>query len=970
MQTILLVEDNPTTRKLVRFSLEKRGYVVLEAPDGRTAVALMAQRPDLVLQDIILPDVDGFALVNELRAQIGAEETPILAFSGYVSKFDEARIAAVGFDDVIIKPIEPAQLVAIVEARLPSRAQQKDQFGAGKRLLVADDEPIQLKLTRVRLSQLGFDVHIATNGEEALTAARRIKPDIVVSDVTMPGLDGFGLSVALRQDPELARVPVLLITSSYVEPMDRDLARRSGATDMVQRTPDLKALVEVLRSTLALPRPTTSLLPETLPDLERERARRALRQLERQVQQNNGLARRCSALAAELTVLAGLSETVVNHRDLNSTLDEALAACFDAGGISIGALYLLDADGQLTGRTLGGDFGWQHEELRTFFGHEDLLRSVIAARTATCIPSPSVPETVGRRLLTRCGANAALVMPLAYGGQALGALVMLTRDSELDRDDWQAFAQGVCNQITQVLTLASAFAAKEEAERKSSKHAALLEALIENAPDFVAHLDPDGTIRFINRAFPSVRVERVVGSSWLAYQRPEHHPFLEETLRSVIATGEAASYEANGVPSDDDAAESPTREDSAIWYSGRLGPIRREGIIVGAVLMLRDISDQRQAEAQLMVSDRMATIGTLAAGVAHEINNPLASVLANLDLALCKVEVGGLMPSASAQILEELRDARAGAERVHHIVRDLKIFSRGEADTLGSVDVEQVIESALRMAGNELRHRARLRKHYAPVPPVDANEPRLGQVFLNLLINAAQAIPEGHFEENEVRIETSLAENGVVVVTFADTGHGIPLEVRQRIFTPFFTTKPIGVGTGLGLSICHRIVTSFGGSISFESEAGKGSTFRVTLRPALQIQAVISEPAPAPRAPRRGHVLVIDDDEGITRCVERILAQEHQVTAMNNGRDALAAIDAGTVFDVILCDLMMPQVTGMDFYDELLARHPEMLANIVFLTGGAFTARAQDFLHVVPNPQIAKPFDIEGLRAQVNALVR
>jgi CheY-like chemotaxis protein len=252
-QTILLVEDNPTTRKLVRFSLEKRRYNVLEAPDGRTALALMAERPDLVLQDLILPDIDGFTLVGQLRARPFAADTPILAFSGYVSKLEEARISAVGFDDVIIKPIEPAQLVAIVAARLPSRAPHGDRFGVGKRLLIADDEPIQLKLTRFRLSQLGFEIQTATNGEEAFALALRYKPDIVVSDVTMPGLDGFGLSLALRQAPSLSHIPLLLMTSSYVEPMDRDLARRSGATDMVQRTPDLKALVEVVGSTHQTP---------------------------------------------------------------------------------------------------------------------------------------------------------------------------------------------------------------------------------------------------------------------------------------------------------------------------------------------------------------------------------------------------------------------------------------------------------------------------------------------------------------------------------------------------------------------------------------------------------------------------------------------------------------------------------------------------------------------------------------------
>ncbi|MFZ5896560.1 MAG: response regulator [Myxococcota bacterium] len=958
METILLVEDNPTTRKLVRFSLEKRGYAVLEAPDGQSALALMAHEPDLILQDIVLPDMDGFSLVNELRARAGARATPILAFSGYVSKFEEARISAGGFDDVLIKPIEPSQLVAVVEARLPRRMQTADQFGAGKRLLLVDDDSAQLKLTRFRLAQHGFDVRTAQNGSEALASARHVKPNVIVSDVTMPELDGFGLSFAVRNELALADVPVLLITSSYVEPADRELARRSGANELVPRTPDLKALIEALRQTHDAPATSATLPTEPRGDLERDRARRTVRQLERQVQLNAGLARRCSALAAELTVLTGISETVVNHRDLNSTLDEALAACFDAGGISVGALYLLGEDGSISARTLGGDAGWQRDDLRSFFGHEQLLRSVIQAGIATRLPSDSLPVDASADLLKRCNAKVALLMPLAYGPQRLGALFMVPREDDIDQDDWQAFAQGVCNQITQVLTLSSAFSAREAAERKASEQAGLLQAILENAPDLIVHVDAGGMIRFINRSFPGLSNENVVGSSWLTYQRSEHHETLTRTLSHVIATGQAASCE----------TELTVLDSESSWYSAHLGAIRADGGISGAVVILRNISERKQAEAQLILADRMASVGTLAAGVAHEINNPLASVLANLDIA-----VGALQAESSGRpaLLAELRDARAGAERVRHIVRDLKIFSRGEEDSCGPVDVERVLESTLRLASNELRHRARLRKRYASIPPALANESRLGQVFLNLIINAAQAIPEGRYEQNQVRIETSADSNGHVVVTISDTGVGIPDSVRSRIFTPFFSTKPIGVGTGLGLSICHRIVSSFGGQISFESQPGRGTIFRVTL-PAAESELspeAIESSAPS-RAARRGAVLVVDDEEGIARTVERVLGSDHEVTAVGSGRRALDLIEGGARFDVILCDLMMPQMTGMDVYDELIARHAFQASRVVFLTGGAFTTRAREFLDQVPNLRVEKPFDIEGLRSLVNALVR
>jgi CheY-like chemotaxis protein len=319
-------------------------------------------------------------------------------------------------------------------------------------------------------------------------------------------------------------------------------------------------------------------------------------------------------------------------------------------------------------------------------------------------------------------------------------------------------------------------------------------------------------------------------------------------------------------------------------------------------------------------------------------------------------------------LTDELADARAAADRVREIVRDLKIFSRAEEDR-GPVDVEHVLESTLRMAWNELRHRARLVKRYTRVPEVDANESRLGQVFLNLIINAAHAIPPGNYDANQIRIGTSLDAEGRVVVSIADTGGGIPLHVRPRLFTPFFTTKPVGVGTGLGLAISHRIITQFGGAISYDSEVGKGTEFRVTLPVATQPGRAATEPPTATTAARRGTVLVIDDEEPLAQAIKRFLSEDHDVAVANSAATALDIL-ATRRFDVILCDLMMPQVTGMQFHAELVRLDPAQAARVVFVTGGAFTVSAREFLDQVANPRIEKPFELSHLRALVNELVR
>jgi CheY-like chemotaxis protein len=370
-------------------------------------------------------------------------------------------------------------------------------------------------------------------------------------------------------------------------------------------------------------------------------------------------------------------------------------------------------------------------------------------------------------------------------------------------------------------------------------------------------------------------------------------------------------------------------------------------------------------------------VGLLAAGTAHEINNPLASVLANLDLALRHVEELGRERDNSERLTalrEELSDARESSERIRQIVRDLKLFSRADEEQKAAVDVRRVLESSLRMAQNELKHRARLVKDYIPVPPVLGNESRLCQVFLNLLINAVQSMPEGHAEENEIGVSTGVDAAGRVQVSIRDTGSGMSQAVVKRLFTPFFTTKPVGVGTGLGLSICHRIVKTFGGDITVESTPGLGSTFNVHLpvaeaavpavRTAELVQRTIPEPA------RRGRVLVVDDEPMVSTALRRVLAEDHDVVELNKAQDALARVQVGERFDVIVSDLMMPAMTGMDLYEALQKSVPEQASKMIFLTGGAFTARARTFLDTVPNLRIEKPFDAAILCGIVNERIR
>ncbi len=407
----------------------------------------------------------------------------------------------------------------------------------------------------------------------------------------------------------------------------------------------------------------------------------------------------------------------------------------------------------------------------------------------------------------------------------------------------------------------------------------------------------------------------------------------------------------------------------------------------------RDLTERKQMQVRLLQADRMVSVGTLAAGVAHEINNPLAYLLANLEhvstrrlpqllAGLRRFEedsTEATRPQLDAlrrtvdDISEMLDIAREGADRVRTIVRDLKTFSRADEERRGPVDVHRVLDASINMSFNELRHSAQLVRDYAEVPLVDANEARLGQVFLNLLVNAAQAIPAGRASENEIRVRTRTDAQGNVRVDVSDTGCGIARDEMPRIFDPFYTTKPEGVGTGLGLWICQGIVTGLGGAITVESELGKGTTFTVTL-PARGLP----EPYPSERgelqpACRRGRVLIVDDEPAVARALRTGLGDENDVVIAASGREALALLlgddpDAAR-FDVILCDLMMPDLDGAELFEQLRAKRPDLAARVLFVTGGAFTARARDFIERAGVPTLEKPFDIEHVRALVRERV-
>jgi len=408
-----------------------------------------------------------------------------------------------------------------------------------------------------------------------------------------------------------------------------------------------------------------------------------------------------------------------------------------------------------------------------------------------------------------------------------------------------------------------------------------------------------------------------------------------------------------------------TEGDTVREYEARFTSWGERNVLV----VCRNVTELHALRAKLEIAERMVALGTLAAGVAHELNNPLTYVSVNLELLqelLARESSDNERISEAAPLLQEVKE---GVQRVRDTVRDLKLFSRSDEQVREAIDLRHVLELSIKLAHNEIRHRARLTCDFGATPSVYANEGQLGQVFLNLLVNAAQAITEGAAARNEIRVVARTNSEGDAVVEIHDTGAGLSDDIRTRIFQPFFTTKAVGGGTGLGLAICHGIVASHGGSIEVESAIGKGSIFRVVLPATTDSPRALSSVPPRLAERPTGRFLVIDDEVAIARTYRRLLGANQCVTCLS-GADALALFKAGERFDAILCDIMMPETSGLEVYEELSRIAPEQTERMIFVTGGAFTDRARLFLASLTNPTIQKPFDSARLFACIERVLK
>ena len=525
--------------------------------------------------------------------------------------------------------------------------------------------------------------------------------------------------------------------------------------------------------------------------------------------------------------------------------------------------------------------------------------------------------------------------------------------------------------------------------------------LYEHAPVGYLELGEDGTVRRLNHA-----AARMLGAERAALQQRRLGLFLEPESRGVFSDFLLDLCERRSRGACEVKVRRPGATPLVLELVGGTVDDQAECRVVAT-----DVTERRRAEAEkrtieigLAQADRLANMGVLAAGIAHEVNNPLTYLLHHADSLAVDIPrlaaalgrwgaavrrrlgdaafadlVGSdaelLEPAFLDELAQQARDVQDGARRISEISRSFRAFSHADLGNPAAVDVARAISAAARLAAGEIKYRAELRQELAPTPPVWASEGKLAQVFLNLLLNAAHAIPAGRARDHRITLRT-WTEGADVLAEVADTGVGIPPENLDLIFEPFFTTKARDSGTGLGLALCKTLLGEVGGTLRVESQLGHGARFVVRLpamppeaapaspRPAAAASAAASPPAaptPAPAGPIRGRVLLIDDEEPIRRLLTRLIAKHHDVVAVASGQEACALLEHDCEFDVVVCDLMMPTMTGMDVHDWIVSRAPALAERLVFCTGGAFTPKATEYLDRLKNPVLSKPLSFERL---------
>lgn len=584
--------------------------------------------------------------------------------------------------------------------------------------------------------------------------------------------------------------------------------------------------------------------------------------------------------------------------------------------------------------------------IHTTMGFLALATGLLLSRPESNIMSVTISESAAGRLFRRM-APAVFLVPLALGwlrmeGQGRGmyntrtglALMVLGTTILLFGLLWGSAVKILGMEVE-----------RQEARQALASSEEKAQVLLEMAGCGMGLVDFEGRIRDVNRRWEVIfglDRKEILGRTAFEFMAPKDRPYLETRFRKLAADEQLPATEWEIMRPGGGAVMVES-------YPAKV-EIGGEPFIIVAI---NDVTERTRMRRQAALNEKLATVGTLATGIVHEINNPTATAMASLEVmaGLLKQECANISQADVSRLATLTDRALQSVFRIREIVGSIKGFARMGAEDLTPSDVHALLDGALVMTAHETNHKIQIVKEYAPdLPRVPANGGRLEQLFVNLIVNAAQAMGE-QAAQNRIVIRTRPEEDHIRVEV-EDSGMGIPHDVLSKIFDPFFTTKPEGVGTGIGLSICHDIVHQHGGEITVTSEVGKGTRFSLTLSRFTGVERIAERRALNPALPR---LLLVDDDPLVLAALQRNLWRSFHIVTAQGGRAAMDILEREKLH-AIATDLNMPDVNGVDLYRHVAEAFPALKHRVVFFSGSDPSPEFSDFLVATGLSCLIKPF--------------
>jgi PAS domain S-box-containing protein len=846
------------------------------------------------------------------------------------------------------------------------------------KVLIVEDNEDSRNLLAETVRAYGHEATATTNGAEALPQALAQSPDIIVSDILMPKMDGYQLCYEWKQNDKLKNIPFIFYTATYTSDEDEKFALSLGASAFIRKPAEPDAFVQILSEIFEKAK-SGALAPPEVVHLEPSlylteynkrlitKLDKKLAQLEMEITERKSAEERIQHL--NLVLLRKVNQLIVRETDRENLLIGVCDNLTENRGYYNAWIALLDESGRFLTKAesgLGEDFSPMVKQLERGelpeCGRQALKQAEVVAIEdpfSTCSDCPLATEYSGRGAMT---------IRLEHRGKVYGLLSASIPIEFIGDKEEQSLLQELAEDIAIALNNIEL-----EEERKQAEESLRQDYNIINRSRVVAFLwknEEGWPVEFVTEnakeLFGYTAEEFTSGK--VSYAEVVH----PDDLNRVAGEVSNYSQDAGRERYEHKPYRIISKDGKEKWISDKT-EIRRDdndrithyqGVVEDITELKLLETEKREYERKAHLSSRLASIGQMSAGIAHEINNPLTGVIGFADLLMERKD----LPD---DIRSDLEIIHKGARRVSEIVKRLLAFARRDKAERDYVSINEILETTIRLRAYEMETgNIKLKTYLDPdLPNTIAASGQLQQVFLNLIINAEDEMKQAYGKGN-LSIRTERIDNNIRV-SFKDDGPGIPKENLDRIFEPFFTTKKAGEGTGLGLSVCYGIITDHNGRIYAESEKGKGATFIVEL-PIVseESQLALAEPeAEEPEKVTGAKILVVDDELGVRKFLSRLLVEEgYDVDTVDNAGDALERIEKER-YNLILLDIKMPDMSGIELYQRIRKIARSLTKRVVFITGDAMAADTKSFLSRSKASYISKPFDTKQLKKEINRIL-